>query len=127
MPLIIKTLITTEIAPPENASKFCIEIPSKFLSVPYELRNGDKIYGEILEIKTKEEKFEELINKKITFILKKVTMIDYLFIKKKDWEENFREYGLVVSGFTINLKLNEVEKSDGEKIKLYTKKDLKIV
>jgi len=53
--------------------------------------------------------------------LKKIGYSDFLFIQKDDWEENFREYGLVLGGFEIEIKLEEAEKVSGERIKLYTK------
>lgn len=110
---------------PKDASAFYIYVPSAYLSEAYdELVTGDKIRGEILEVEWK-EKFPELKGKTVDLIYQKGAVHDRLYISKKDWEENFREYGLVESGYKIELRLNEAILT-GESVKLYSKRDIKI-
>jgi len=127
MPLIIKEeKVSKEYSGiPPDASRFYIMIPKTYLSEAYYLTFGDKISAEILEVKTNEEKFEELEGKKIELIFSSGGLYDKLFISKKDWEENFREYG-IVELFRISLKLNEILYSNGEKRKIYSKRDVVI-
>ena len=66
MPLIIKEeQVSKEYFDiPPDASRFYIMIPKTYLSEAYYLTFGDKISAEILEVKTNEEKFEELEERK---------------------------------------------------------------
>ncbi len=109
----------------EKASDFQLSIPSAYLSKPYDLKNGDTIKGKILKVENTADKKEypELGNQPIEFVLYTIIGLDYLFISKKDWENLFREYGLVVS-FYISLILESAVRSDGNEITLYSKKDL---
>jgi len=101
-------------------------VPSSHLSEPYYLKFGDKVQAEILEARMGEKEFEELKGKKMELIFKSGIIYDHLFISKEDWEENFREYGLVEAGFVISLKLNEVLYSTGERIEIFSKRDVTI-
>ncbi len=46
-------------------------------------------------------------------------------ISKTDWEEKFREYGLIFS-FYLTARLEKAKKVDGAELILYTKMDLKV-
>lgn len=126
MPLIIieQTVIKSYFAIPPDASRFYITVPSSYLSEAYELNFGDRILAKITKVKSNEREFPELEGRTIELIFKSGAIYDLLFISKKDWEENFREYGLVESGFKVSLILNEVLYSTGKKVGLYTKRDI---
>ena len=127
MPLIISERPVTkwEPVPPEGASHFCISIDSSYLSIAYDLSDGDRLKGKILTFKEGSEEFNELRGRDIEFILLNILNSDYLFISKKDWEE-LREYGLVRLGYYISVKIEEAIKKDGTKVPLYTKRDVEI-
>ena len=113
----------------DEASSFYFSIPSIYLSKPYKLEVGDKIAGKILSLKdiNNEEYLElvELRGKEIEFVLYPLLADDHLFIAKKDWEENFREYGLVTNIY-LSVRLEKAVRKDGVEIPLYTKRDVKI-
>ena len=127
MPLILeRKLIGKEYYKiPSDASRFYIMVPSSYLSEAYHLKFGDKILAKILEVRVNEEEFEELKGKEIELIFSSGAIYDHLFISRKDWEENFREYGLV-EPFMISLKLNEILYSTGERTEIYSKRDITI-
>jgi hypothetical protein len=109
----------------DRASDFQLSIPSTYLSKPYDLKNGDIIKGKILKVEdtTNKKEYSELRDQPIEFVLYTIIGLDYLFISKRDWENLFREYGLVVA-FYISLRLELAIRSDGTEIILYSKKDL---
>ena len=72
--------------PPEGASPFCIGIDSSYLSRAYDLRDGERLKGEILTIRKGAEEYNELSGKDVEFILLNILGLDYLFISKKDWK-----------------------------------------
>lgn len=111
---------------PKNSSRFYISVPSSHLSEACELIEGDKIRGKILKVKLEKEEFPELKDKTIKLIFRKGAIYDQLFISKKDWEDNFRDYGLVKPGYWIELKLDEAVLYTGETVKLYPKRDVKV-
>jgi len=111
---------------PKDASRYYITIPSSYLSEPYELIKGDKVQGEILKVRLDEEEFPEFEGKKIELIFGGGIIYDYLYISEKDWKEDFRDYGLVESGYVLELRLDEVIRHNGEVIKLYSKRDIKV-
>jgi len=110
----------------DRASRFYLEIPSIYLSQAYDLKTGDKVEGEILVVKSIEGKeYPELKGREIELIIFYYLESDYLFITKIDWEENFREYGLVTN-FRLSVRLNKAIRKDGTEIPLYTKKDIEL-
>jgi len=90
----------------DEASSFYFSISSSYLSGSYDLEVGDKVEGEILAVKSIEgEEHPDHRGRKIEFVMHSL-LGDNLFISKKDWEENFREYGLVTSFYlSVRLKL----------------------
>ena len=110
----------------DKASSFNLSIGSTYLSEPYDLKVGDKIEGEILAGKgVGGEEYQELKGREIEFILYPLGGFDHLFISKKDWEENFREYGLVMDIY-LAVRLGKAVREDGRDIPLYTKKDVHV-
>lgn len=110
---------------PYYASKFYISIPNKYLSEPYELFTDDKIIAKIIKLDYGGDVIKELENLKITLYLAVTPVYDRLYISKKDWNENFRENGLVEPGYQITLELTDAIKNK-KTIKLYTKRIIKI-
>jgi len=109
----------------DKASNFKLEIPSVKLSVPYSLKEGDIVNGEILKVEdTDKKEYPALQSKEIEFVLYPLLLTDYLFISKRCWEESFREYGLVLA-FYVSVKLEKAIMKDGTKVNLYTMADLK--
>lgn len=112
---------------PEEASKFYIMIDSSYLSESYNLLDGDRIIGEILGLITETKEFPEFIGKQVTLILKKSAGFDHLHISKKDWETNFRDWGIVRPYYRLKLALKDVvSKTDKKATKLYEKRDLEL-
>ncbi len=100
-------------------------ITSSKLSIPYSLKDGEIITGIILKVEDMDKKeYPELRDQEIELILYKLLSNDYLFISKSDWENKFREYGLVIA-FYISAKLKKATKKDGTVLNLYTKTDIK--
>lgn len=60
------------------------------------------------------------------FIVSKGVVFDRLYISKKDWESDFREYGLVSPGYKLTLRLDEVITHTGGRVKLYSKRDVRL-
>ncbi len=106
-----------------KAGKLFIEIPAYFLSAAYDLDDGSLIKGKILELKLESKVLKEFEGKEISFVLYCLAEVDHLFISKESWEE-YREYGLVVPGFIISVKLEKAITKEGKEIQLYTKKDV---
>ena len=112
-------------ATPTGASRFYFSIWTTYLSEAYDLVDGDIIKGEIISVKEKEREYPELTGKEIALILKSSIIFDELYIIKTDWDNLFREWGLVAMGYEVELKLTEATRHlTGESIKLYTKKDV---
>jgi hypothetical protein len=108
-----------------NASGFEFVITSSKLSIPYSLKDGEIITGIILKVEDLDKKeYPELREQEIELILYTLLSNDYLFISKSDWENKFREYGLVIA-FYISAKLKKATKKDGTVLNLYTKTDIK--
>ena len=111
-----------------QASHFYINVASIYISVAYDLMSGDEIMGKIIRVTRGEEDYPDLIGKDITLILDKSIIFDRLYISKADWDTLFREWGLVISGYQIELRLTDaVRHVTGESIGLYTKKDITAV
>ncbi|MCX6674483.1 MAG: hypothetical protein NTY37_11980 [Methanothrix sp.] len=109
-----------------KASAFKFDISSLMLSKPYSLVEGDTVKGMILRVEDADKKeYPELIGKEIEFVIYPLLLNDYLFISKSDWEEKFREFGLVLS-FYLSVKLNCAITKSGTSIDLYTKADISI-
>ena len=104
----------------DKASRFHVSVPTRYLSEAYELKDGDEIEGEILEIGD----VSELKGAKAKFILYTIILNDCLFFSKDFWEI-LREYGLVKGGFRISVRLEKAIK-EGKEIPLYTKRDVEI-
>ena len=110
----------------EKASAFKFDISSLMLSKPYSLVEGDIVKGIILKVEDADKKeYPEIIGKEIEFVIYPILLNDYLFISERDWEEKFREYGLVLS-FYLSVKLNCAITKSGKPIDLYTKADIRI-
>ncbi len=111
----------------DKASAFKFDISSLMLSKPYSLVEGDTVKGTILRVEdTNKKEYPELQGKEIEFVIYPLLLSDYLFISRNDWEESFREYGLVLA-FYLTVKLDAaIRKEDETKIDLYTRADLKI-
>jgi len=128
MSLIIKGFLSeeTKLLPPEGASKYCLRIESHYLSEPYHLENGSKVYGEIKKIDELSTMGENLKipNTPITatFILNKLIISDLLFLELSVWEKEFRDYGIIAS---TQIEVELTEALSGEvKVKLYPKRNV---
>jgi hypothetical protein len=109
------------------ASGFNIVIPSIYLSESYGLSVGDEVKGKISSLRKGTEEYPEFKHKAITFVLYPFLAKDYLFISKKEWEEDFRECGLIIRGFSLAVRLERaIKKKEGVEIPLYTKRDVEI-
>lgn len=108
----------------DEASDFCASISPTYLSKPYELNIGCKLKGRILKLEFAGKEFPEFKDKEIELILYTFMGSDYLFISKKNWKENFRDYGLV-EPFYLALKIEKAVK-DTIEIPLYPKRDVTI-
>lgn len=109
-----------------GTSWFYINILSEYLSEAYDLRSGDMIKGEIMEVK-QPTGFSELESRQITLVLDIRVIWDRLFISMDDWKRVFRDWGFVSPGFVLKLKLTEaIRKATGESVTLYSKRDVKI-
>jgi hypothetical protein len=107
-----------------EASDFCTSISPIYLSEPYELNVGCKLEGRILKLEFASKEFSEFKDKEIELILYTFVGSDYLFISKKNWKENFRDYGFV-EPFSLSLKIEKAIK-DSSEIPLYPKRDVTI-
>lgn len=135
------------IIPPDNmegkACRYFIPLSSTFLSKPYKLEVGDRIEGEIIDIKAFDfeeglswrrnvhghrVQISEFTGKMIEFFLDKWRRQDILFIHMIDWEF-LKEFAFPLPpiGFslTISVKLKNAIKEEKE-ILLYTEKDFKL-
>lgn len=126
MALILKTNISKSYGTlPVRSSKFYIRALSSYLSEPYELLDGDEIKGEIISVKNGTVEFPDLRGKEITLIIKTGLLFDDLFISKTDWKRFFREKGLVLPPYSIELRLTEaMPKLTKKPVKLYTERDV---
>lgn len=126
MPLIVKgTVFKFSGVLPDRSTKFFVNVPSDYLSGPYDLSDNDEIKGEIIDAWKGEEEYRDLRGKTITLILKKSEAMDSLFISDDSWKPLFREKGLVMPGYKLYIKLTEaISKSTNGPIKLYTEKDV---
>lgn len=110
---------------PENSSSYFCTVPSSLLSEPYGLLSGARIKGVITDAKMGKKTYSELAGKEITLILKVGVGFDYLYISKDDWIINFREWGLVLPGYTLALVLTEAFPHKTKRgIGLFTKEDV---
>ena len=129
MPLIVSSPITIATKPPasisEKASYVFIRVPSRWLSKPYELEDGDVISGQILEIRYGDEKLEGLSNTAISFVLWPVGGVDFLYVHKDSWPL-LRDHGIVYEGHFMEVKLDTVFKPSGECVKLYPARELRV-
>lgn len=127
MALIVREVVSKELgSPPVDASRFYIMVPSFYLSEAYGVMSGDRVFGKIIKIENVDFDTSELEGKPIELIFRKGTVYDHLYISKKDWDENFREFGLVEPGYRIEIRLDEVLLHTGERVKLYSKRDVKL-
>jgi len=130
MPLIVERayLGRSYAALPPEASRFYISIPASHLSEAYELKFGDKVLGEIIDAEVEGVKLSDIIGQKVEFILGPTGAVyDTLYLSQRDWIEKFREYGIVTTPVQISLKIEEaIRGPSGERIKLYTKRDVKV-
>lgn len=126
MALILSDSLQKELgAPLEGASVFYITVFNTYLSEAYDLLDGDEIKGEIWLVKDKLGEYPELRGKEITLILRRSAIFDYLFISKSDWQQHFREWGLVKPGYSLQLSLRwAIKKTTGKTVELYSKKDV---
>lgn len=126
MALIISRFIEVEPSTfPEGASRHYLYVPATLLSEPYNLIDGDEIKGEIEVLAKDMKQISELKGQEITLILKKSVIYDFLYISEFDWKTFFREWGLVLRGYLIKLRLTEVlHKATNVSEKLYTKADV---
>ena len=96
MSLRISTILWTEAREvPEGASTRYFLVSSSLLSDPYKMKTGTHIKGKILKIDLIEEGELPQFPFDAEFILQVGFSYDHLFLSEKDWELNFREYGIV--------------------------------
>lgn len=107
-----------------EASSFCTEISPDYLSGYYELDVGCKLRGRILKLEFEGKEFPEFKDREIELVLYTFMGADYLFISKRDWEENFRDYGFV-EPFSLSLRIEKAVK-DSSEILLYPKRDVTV-
>ncbi len=103
MSLKISSSLWTETAEvPEGASTRYFLVSSSLLSDPYKMKSGTHIKGKILEITGLPEpaKLPQL-PVDAEFILQAGYLYDRIFLREKDWELNFREYGIVNVGVRV--------------------------
>jgi hypothetical protein len=106
-----------------KASRFYISVSSRYLSEAYGLGTGDEVSGVIQTVGLSNKEYAEFAGKPITFIVWPFMGTDNLGISKKNWEE-FREWGLVESGYALSVSLNEALRAGEEKATvLYSKAD----
>jgi len=111
----------------EAASAFYVDVLTSYLSEAYDLLDGDEIKGEIILVKDNFKQYPELEGKEITLILKRSIIFDTLYISKSDWQQHFREWGIVSAGYTVQLRLTEaLSKMTNKSEKLYTKQDVSL-
>ncbi|MCD6488952.1 MAG: hypothetical protein J7K21_07005 [Desulfurococcales archaeon] len=110
---------------PRGASSYYIMIQSIYLSEPYGLKDGVLLRGKIMDIRRGKLEFPELKDKEITFILKRLGMIDQLFITYEFWANELREYGLVQPGYILDVSIRNIyNPRSKEEIAIYVKRDL---
>lgn len=128
MPLIVSRTVSKELRePPEGASKYYVAVGMDYLSEPYHLDDGSKVVGEILKCTRGTEEFPQLVGVRIKLILKKREIIDHLFISREDWDNHFREWGLVQSGYELVLRLISIVNERGSITqRLYQKRDVSV-
>lgn len=108
----------------EDASKHYVSVPAAYLSEPYELIDGDEIRAQILEVKKDKTEFPELKGEWVSFILKKAAVLDELYLSKNAWTALFRERGLVVGGYSLNVRLTTaIHRATKRSVELYSKVD----
>jgi len=126
MPIVTKEIVCQDSGTsPYKASRFYITIPSKYISESYELTSGTKINAKIIKVEYGAGSIQDLIGKNITLILAAEAVFDRLYISKDDWNEHFRELGMVEPGYPIVLEIFEFIE-DKKKIPLYSKNTIKI-
>jgi len=128
VPLVVRSPIII-LGPPaaleERACYILIRLPSRWLSKPYELEEGDVALGKILEVRYGNEKLEELSGTPISFVLSRVGNTDILYVHKDSWPK-LRDYGVVHEGYFMEVELDAVVKPSGERIELYPMRELRV-
>ena len=126
MALLLKGIMlkSYEVSLPEQFSRFFVSVPAEYLSEAYDLLEDDEVKGEIRSIRMGDSTYTSAYGKPITLILKRSAILDRLFISKTSWEDNFREWGIVTSGYVLDLRLTEIKrKATDVSEKIYTKTD----
>ena len=129
MPLLVSSPIYISDAPPssiaDEARYVFITVPSRWLSKPYELSDGDIISGEIVEVHYKGEELEGLSGVPASFVLWTVARADHLYIHKSTWPL-LRDHGVVYEGHVMVVRLNRAMRASGQEVQLYPKREIKV-
>ena len=127
MPLVVWSPIVFS-EPPKELEMACyalIRLPSRWLSKPYELAEGDVILGRILEVRYGDEKIEGLSGAPISFVLSRIGSTDVLYVHRDSWPR-LRDHGVVHEGHFMEVELDAVVRPSGERIELYPKRGLRV-
>jgi hypothetical protein len=134
MPLIIEGRLEKWISSsPGKYVGIYLDIPKKYLSIPYNLKSSNyyDVEGEILDIKKfygvleKDEiKIREVIGKNINFVLYVfgLGINDSLYIAESSWPL-LRDYGILPEDYVLKVKLLRI-KVDNNVIDIYPKRDI---
>lgn len=117
--------------PPMGAAPVRISIPKNILSIPYELKEGDKLIGEIKGVYRKywDESYTlipEIKPFKVEFVLKDLNSeVDSLYLLKEFWPV-LRDYGVLPDEYSVKVEIEKAETKVGEKINIYPKRDVSV-
>jgi len=128
MPLTVSAYTIMAYGPiPEGAYRHFINVDPFKLSEPYNLASDCEIKGKIIAVTKRDgTAISELSGLEVTLILDIAVGYDRLFISRSDWEQHFRDWGLVKGDYLVEIKLTEIlHKETGKSEKIYPKADIR--
>jgi len=114
---------------PTNAFPIRITIPKSSLSIPYELREGSKITGSIVQVYESLSlgglsQITDIPKLDVEFILTSAgSELDSLYITNDSWK-HLRDYGILPDKNWICVDLQVATTTNNTKIEIYPKKNV---
>ncbi len=107
----------------EESADLYLRVEPEYLDA-YDLKEGDKLIGEIIKVGSHEgaSEYPDLKEKKVSFIVGRIR--ERVYLSERDWPM-FRDRGLVKSGFWLEVKFSKAVIEDKE-IEIYSKADVRV-
>lgn len=128
MALIVSGYVTKQMIPIVELSDDAAEYSNLYLELDpdyleaYDLSDGDELIGEVVEVgEDRNTTVDELEGTDVRFIMGG-GYTNRIFAEKGSFEE-FREWGFISEGFWLSVRFEKAIR-DGEKIDIYTKRDV---